>query len=392
MGWAGWGGEEVRLAMRLPRRAHVRSVTMVACIVFVGLASGRGAVGAEQREPPAGEGKGAAVGRRVILENVDRYRVNEPLFEAARVVLSYRGETYSPAYVQGISGAAFRIGGPCECAPTCEWAMSTDKLIDLFGYEHERLGVPAEGPEREVKMGEMIERVRDEIRAGRPAIVWHAFTYCENDVVCGFDEETGEFYGRASHAGLDEYARAHETRPLEGTEICGGPHAILIGEKTGSFDARAAEIAALREAVLHAHGASGTRMPSGPVGIECYDAWIAAYRNKGSFMAPNPPNAPYLLSILQSTRRAASDFMAELAPKYPEGRAHLEAAAGHFARESVALKACADALAGPEKERSQEQYIRAAGHLGEARAEYVLAMKEIARALRRIEPVSWALP
>ena len=38
----------------------------------------------------------------MILEGVDRYRVMEPMFEPVRVVLSYRGEAYSPAYVQGI--------------------------------------------------------------------------------------------------------------------------------------------------------------------------------------------------------------------------------------------------------------------------------------------------
>ena len=378
--------------MGVLRRTHVQPLTAVVCILLLGVVSGRGAAGAKQQTGATARTEGSAMGSRVILENVDRYRVNEPLFEGVRVILSYRGETYSPSYVQGISGAAFRIGGPCPCAPTCEHAMSTDALIHLFGYEYERLGVPAEGPERETKMGEMIERVRDEIRAGRPAVVWHAFTSCENDVVCGFDEETGECYGRGSYAGLEEYARAHETRPLEGTEICGGPHAILIGEKTGSFDARGAEIAALKEAVLHAHGASGTDMPSGPVGIECYDAWIAAYRNKGSFMAPDLPDDSYPLSILQNTRRAASEFMAELAPRHPKARAHLEAAAGHFARESEALTACAEGLAGREKELSEDESIRAAGHLSDARAMYALAIEEIARALRRIEPVSWELP
>jgi hypothetical protein len=35
----------------------------------------------------------------MVLENVDRYRVVEPLFEGVRVVMSYLGEPYSPAYV-----------------------------------------------------------------------------------------------------------------------------------------------------------------------------------------------------------------------------------------------------------------------------------------------------
>lgn len=72
---------------------------------------------------------------RVVLEGVDRFRVMEPVFECVRVVLSYLGESYSPAYIQGISGAAFRIAGICPCAPTCSTAMWTDALVDLLGYE-----------------------------------------------------------------------------------------------------------------------------------------------------------------------------------------------------------------------------------------------------------------
>src|SRR5512147_2733372 len=76
--------------------------------------------------------------KRVVLEDVDHYQVVEPLFEGVRVILNYRGESYSPAYVQGISGAAFRIAGPCPCAPTCEAAMWPGDLVKLFGYEVER--------------------------------------------------------------------------------------------------------------------------------------------------------------------------------------------------------------------------------------------------------------
>ena len=49
----------------------------------------------------------------MILENVDRYRVIEAMVEGVRVILNYRGEPYSPAYFQGISGAAFHIAGIC---------------------------------------------------------------------------------------------------------------------------------------------------------------------------------------------------------------------------------------------------------------------------------------
>ena len=146
------------MEMGSARRALVLCLAVSACLVLVCPASVPSANGAGQRVEATGERAETAMGSRVILENVDRYRVQEPLFEGVRAILSYRGEEHSPAYVQGISGAAFRIGGPCPCAPTCEWAMSTDALIHLLGYEYERLEVPAEGLEREAKMGEMIAR------------------------------------------------------------------------------------------------------------------------------------------------------------------------------------------------------------------------------------------
>jgi hypothetical protein len=49
----------------------------------------------------------------VMLDGVDRYRVIDPVFESARVVLSYLGESYTPDYIQGIAGGAFRIAGFC---------------------------------------------------------------------------------------------------------------------------------------------------------------------------------------------------------------------------------------------------------------------------------------
>lgn len=74
-------------------------------------------------------------GERVVIDGVDGYQVLEPMFEGIRVILTHRGESYSPAYIQGISGAAFRIAGICPCAPTCSSQMSSTDLIKLLGYE-----------------------------------------------------------------------------------------------------------------------------------------------------------------------------------------------------------------------------------------------------------------
>lgn len=77
----------------------------------------------------------AKTGERVIIEGVDRYRVKEPMFEGVRIVLSFSGEKYTPAYIQGISGAAFRIAGPCPCAANWSTQMGTTDLLKLLGYQ-----------------------------------------------------------------------------------------------------------------------------------------------------------------------------------------------------------------------------------------------------------------
>jgi hypothetical protein len=329
---------------------------------------------------------------RVVLDGVDRYRVVEPLFEGVRVVLAYRAERYSPAYVQGISGAAFRIAGPCPCAPTCSSAMSPEELARLLGYEVERIDIggpydPQRSCEddeaaRRSRMEAALERIKAEIRAGRPALLVQAFTTWEYDVVCGFDEGKHELYGRGSYAGRDGYAREDEMRALGATAIGGGPYALLIGEKTRRFDARTAELSALREAVAHAHSGRSDL----PEGLACYDLWINRYGQKRGFAVPDelPPDG-YPLGILPTTRSAASEFMLELAAKYPSAKANLEMASEHFGLEAKALASARDLRTAIDGDASDDQSVRMAGLLSQARAMYALAIDEIARAAHKIE-------
>lgn len=288
---------------------------------------------------------------RVILSGVDHYRVMEAMFEGLRVILSYRGEPYSPAYIQGLSGAAFRVSGPCPCAPTCGQAMEPQALVRLLGYETEYLPLCEDGMDPAVQVAAVVTRVKDELRAGRPALVWHAFTYAEWDVVCGYDDAQGLFYGRGSYMGRDDYASADQKRTSTCLDICPALGAILIGQKSGAFDARAAELAALQEAVHHARTPDDRFSPemwNTPVewrfrnGLGCYDWWINSFR----ISPPKVANMGdrYCLGVFQSTHRAAADFCQELALKYPAAGSALTQAAEHFGAEADALHVCAELL------------------------------------------------
>jgi len=330
---------------------------------------------------------------RVVLEGVDRFQVMEPVFECARVVLSYLGESYSPAYIQGISGAAFRIAGICPCAPTCSTATWTDALVDLLGYEmhHYKLtdSVPdfngdqfvsltklyeangnvlpetsdLEGADlRAMREGSsaIIDAVKDEIRAGRPAIVWHAFTFAEFDVVAGFDETEKAFIGRGSYAGNEDgYAQAPWGRMVTASYVGGQPSAITIGPRLRPFDARRAEIAALQEAVRHAQSQSNADKIGGEEwamldGLLCYQRWIDDWRSPEKTRGSGDS---YCLGVYRSTRRAAAGFLREIAPRYPQAQDQMEYAAQAFISEADALDAAVPLLGwespeGPDPERN----------------------------------------
>ena len=344
--------------------------------------------------------EGQAGGETVLIEGVDCYRVVEPLYEAVRIVLSHRGEEYSPAYIQGISGAAFYIGGICPCAPTCgSNRLWTAELPRLLGYEVEHLNLPAGGPEMEAETARVAARVKEEVRAGRPVVVWHAFTNAEWDVVCGFDEEKQEFIGRGSYtANHDDYSRAKETRMAEALAICPAYGALIIGEKAGELDAREVELSALEQAIRWCHAPKDPLLVSAEgnghkapwryrEGKACYDTWIHDFR-------VDPGKVPYAgdrycLGILRTTRRAAAGFMREIAPKYPESQKQFVNAAQHFDAEADALMELYDGVfEGWEgwKEPDPDRAGRSVALLTTARKAYGRAMKAVERGLSAIGP------
>ena len=115
--------------------------------------------------------------------------------------------------------------------------MGTQDLVKLLGYEVEYLPLFGEGIDPGTQVHEVLARVKAEIRAGRPVILWHAFTTCEWDVVCGFDDVQHQFHGRGSYVGWQEYATADQMRMVTCRAICPALGAILIDGKVGQFNA-----------------------------------------------------------------------------------------------------------------------------------------------------------
>jgi hypothetical protein len=255
----------------------------------------------------------------------------------------------------------------------------------------EHLPLYEEGIDLDREAERVIARVADEIRAGRPAIVWHAFTTAEWDVVCGFDDAEHLFYGRGSYAGLEYYATADQKRLITGTAISPAMGAVLIGERTGAFDARSAELNALREAVRHARSQENVDKLGGEdwvmlYGLACYDRWVANFRCDPPRLAAMGDR--YCFGVNRSTHRAAAAFLREIVPAYPQAAAHLERAAQCFDEEADALQAGAEILFPGWQlpvEPDRETNDRVAQLLHEARDSYARGIDEIEGALSKIE-------
>lgn len=266
-------------------------------------------------------------------------------------------------------------------------------MLRLLGYEIEYLPLSGEGIDPEARLAGVLARAKDEIRAGRPALLWHDFTMCEWDVVCGFEDQTGELFGRGSYLGLDGYALAADTRAVRCLDICPALGAILVGDKVGRFDATAAEIAALEEAVRHAHSRANEDQRDGDEwvmldGLLCYERWVESFRSSSPGASDVPGTGDrYCTGVYRSTHRAASGFLLELAPKFAGAREHFRGGAGAFAGEADALDACYELLFSEgalPTEPGGARNARTAEVLAGARDHYARGIEAIGAALAAI--------
>jgi len=253
------------------------------------------------------------------LIEIDNYRYYDPLNESARVVLNQMGETYTPEYISGISGAAFKIAIGCPSRPTCVYDFWPADLLRLMGYEVEAyLCTDSDGNDITDKM---IEAVKRQIDNGRTAIVWHAFRELEWDVVSGYDDETKQFIGKGT-MWYDDYAKEPWDRAKTGEMSFG---ARLIGNKISTFNAGEAEIKSLEKAVAHGRKEKDSWDVEG---IQAYKKWVEKYSNPG---ADRDVADSYCYDTYSSGRKAAVIYLHGLAEKYGgDAATHLNAAADSF--------------------------------------------------------------
>ena len=324
---------------------------------------------------------GTQTGERMIIDNVDRFCVREPLFEGPRVVLGFLGEKYTPAYIQGISGAAFRIAGPCPCAPTCSTQMFTTDLLKLLGYQYTENILRRTGDVDDAKrnMVALIPKIKDSIRARRPVLLWYAFRDMAYEVVVGYDDAEGVFLGWHAYQGPEEgLAKAKQTRAQETPAYCPALGAIFVGGKVGALDARAAEIAALKEAVRHARDTKVRQDMFRREGLLAYDGWVEKFKQPE---AKREAGDSYCHNIYSSTHRAAGEFLKEITPRYPRATDNLAKAATEFAAEADALDKAGSLIGWQSPEQDADRDAKLWPLLAEARDHYAAAIARIEEAL-----------
>ena len=321
--------------------------------------------------------------QRVVLEGVDRFRVREPNFEGIRIVLGFLGDRHSPAYIQGISGAAFRFGGPCPCAPNCSTQMGTTDLLKLLGHEYTEaiLGWTGDVEDAKRNMTSLVPRIKEALRAGRPVLLWYGFADTAYEVVTGYDDTRGVFLGYHMHQRPhDGLAEAKQDRAQEAAASCPAFGALFIGRRTGALDAKSAEIAALREAVRHAHDRRVTRRPGKPdmEGLRAYDRWADKFRDPAAARTAGDSHCYY---VYRSTHRAAGRFLREIAPRHPDAAALLLRAALEFTAEAGVLDTAEPLLAWQSPEHDAARNEKLWPLLTKARDHYAAGIACIEEAL-----------
>jgi hypothetical protein len=230
--------------------------------------------------------------------------------------------------VAGMSGYAFVINVDPAIGPSGPTAFDTEMLMQgerELGIELQLFTTPRNPRDDDRNAAELFERVREEIDAGRPCVVWGAASTPEFGLVSGYRREAYIVRTAAAGAVTELVVAARELR-AEGSFIL-----LTFGGKTGPASAGADRVA-LTRAVQLLSGRHPCYLPGHTHGAEAFEGWADALGRVDAI------DCAYNAACYAELQGFAAEFCARVARRMPAGAASLSEAA-------AALRASAKNLA-----------------------------------------------
>jgi len=279
-------------------------------------------------------------------------------------------------YVLGASGLAFRLTLDLVFSPGAPFDINFHEQIPLW----ENLGAWFK---RTTDREESLQRIRESIDRGLPAMAFDLMEMPEYGLAVGYDDGriaclTVAAPEAPAWMDLNDWPpAAHGTWTR--------PEAITLLDLAPAFDRRRAEVASLRFAIEH-FWAPASRDMWLQHGKGAYEFWISTLSSSLPLHGAQPGlGHSYNLMVLAAARRAASDYLSGLAIRYPEAPS-LRTAAQRYAEVAGALEEGMAVLPFPGTTglESKEQRTVLAAALRRALTAEHQAIDEIERSMRAL--------
>lgn len=262
-----------------------------------------------------------------LLTGIQFRRHDVSLGGALGSLLAAAGRDLSQSYILGAAGLAFRLTLDLVFSPGAPFELNFHEQIPLW----ENLGAWFK---RTTDRDESLQRIRDSVDRGLPAIAFDLMEMPEYGLAVGYDDDRIACLTVSSETEPTWMAASDWPPAAHGNWT--RPEVIALLDLAPAFDRRRAEVASLRFAIEH-FWAPASRDMWLQHGKGAYEFWISTLSSSLPLHGGQPGlGHSYNLMVLAAARREAAAYLADLATRYPEAPS-LGAAARRYAEVVAAL-------------------------------------------------------
>ncbi|HLN64373.1 MAG TPA: hypothetical protein VK464_22870 [Symbiobacteriaceae bacterium] len=253
-------------------------------------------------------------------------------------LLAYAGRDLPQAYVMGATGHAFRLTLDLVISPSAPVELNFHDVFPLWenlGAWFKRTGARPNDENFAAVRADVLQRIRDSVDRGRPAMAYDLMGLPEYGLVVGYDEDRLACL-TLNNPDEPEWMAVSTWPPQEHAQFTRADVIELL-DVAPAFDRRRTEVASLRFAVEHFW-----EPPSRDMwlqhGLKAYEFWISILTSPLPLHGVQPGMGhSYNLLVLQRARRDAAVYLAELGARYPEAPS-LQTAAQRYAEVAALLE------------------------------------------------------